>query len=119
MTDKYPKPRIIQEPMSQISIKGDNVTLICRANSTADTPLNFTWKHNNVELSGMNLQTNVGSFESEATEATSMLHLNNVTHANAGKYQCLVTNSYGTTYSAKAILNVLGKLYMFIMLIKC
>lgn len=105
--DKYPKPRIIQEPMSQISIKGDNVTLICRANSTADTPLNFTWKHNNVELSGMNLQTNVGSFESEATEATSMLHLNNVTHANAGKYQCLVTNSYGTTYSAKAILNVL------------
>ncbi|XP_029165453.1 leucine-rich repeats and immunoglobulin-like domains protein 3 [Nylanderia fulva] len=104
---EYPKPRIIQEPMSQMSIKGDNVTLICRATSTADAPLNFTWKYNNVELSGMNLQTNISSSESGATEATSTLYLTNVTHANAGKYQCMVTNNYGTTYSAKAILTVL------------
>ncbi|KMQ95575.1 leucine-rich repeats and immunoglobulin-like domains protein 3 protein [Lasius niger] len=105
--DEYPKPRIIQEPMSQMSIKGDNVTLICRASSTSDAPLHFIWKHNNVELDEANLQTNIGSSESGVTEATSMLHLTNVTHANAGKYQCMVTNNYGTTYSAKAILNVL------------
>lgn len=116
ITDEYPKPRIIHEPMSQMSIKGDNVTLICRATSTSDAPLHFIWKHNNVELDDANLQTNIGSSESGVTEATSMLHLTNVTHANAGKYQCMVTNNYGTTYSAKAILNVLGKLYMFIVL---
>ncbi|XP_072747226.1 uncharacterized protein [Anoplolepis gracilipes] len=104
--DEYPKPRIIQEPISQMSIKGNNATLICRATSTADAPLNFIWKHNNVELNEANLQ-NIGSSESGATEVTSMLHLINVTHANAGKYQCMVTNNYGTTYSAKAILNVL------------
>ncbi|EFN74858.1 Leucine-rich repeats and immunoglobulin-like domains protein 3 [Camponotus floridanus] len=105
--DEYPKPRIIQEPMSQMSIKGNNATLICRASSTADAPLHFIWKHNNVELNGANLQTNISSSESGATEATSMLHLTNITHADAGKYQCMVTNNYGTTYSAKAMLNVL------------
>ncbi|GAB1865789.1 Leucine-rich repeats and immunoglobulin-like domains protein 3 [Camponotus japonicus] len=105
--DEYPKPRIIQEPMSQMSIKGNNVTLICRVSSTADAPLHFIWKHNNVELNGANLQTNISSSESGATEATSMLHLTNITHADAGKYQCMVTNNYGTAYSAKAMLNVL------------
>lgn len=100
--------------MSQMSIKGNNVTLICRVSSTADAPLHFIWKHNNVELNGANLQTNTSSSESGATEATSMLHLTNITHADAGKYQCMVTNNYGTAYSAKAMLNVLGKLYMFI-----
>lgn len=102
--------------MSQMSIKGHNVTLICRASSTAIAQLHFIWKHNNVELNGANLQTNINSSESGATEATSMLHLTNITHANAGKYQCMVTNNYGTTYSAKATLGVLGKLYMFIVL---
>lgn len=109
--------------MSQMSIKGNNATLICRASSTADTPLHFIWKHNNVELNGANLQTNINSSESGATEATSMLHLINITHANAGKYQCMVTNNYGTTYSAKAMLNVLGKLHtcslFLIMLMRC
>lgn len=105
--DEYPKPRIIQEPVSQMSIKGDNVKLICRATSTADTPLHFTWKHDNVELDDANLQTNLSFSESGVTEATSILYLTNVTHTNAGKYQCMVTNTYGTTYSAKARLSVL------------
>ncbi|XP_024875093.1 leucine-rich repeats and immunoglobulin-like domains protein 3 isoform X1 [Temnothorax curvispinosus] len=105
--DEYPKPRIIQEPVSKMSIKGDNVKLGCRATSTADTPLHFTWKHDNVELDDTNLQTNLSSSESGVTEATSVLYLTNVTHANAGKYQCMVTNTYGTTYSAKARLSVL------------
>lgn len=105
--DEYPKPRIIKEPASQMSIKGDNVKLVCRATSTADTPLQFTWKHDNVELNDTNLQTNLSSSESGVTEATSVLHITNVTHSNAGKYQCMVTNTYGTTYSAKARLSVL------------
>ncbi|XP_011067532.1 PREDICTED: leucine-rich repeats and immunoglobulin-like domains protein 3 isoform X2 [Acromyrmex echinatior] len=105
--DKYPKPRIIEEPASQMSIKGDDVKLICRATSTADKPLHFTWKHDNVELSDVNLQTQLSSSESGVTEATSILFLTNITHAKAGKYQCMVSNTYGTTYSAKAKLSVL------------
>jgi len=111
--DEYPKPRIIEEPASQMSIKGDDVKLICRATSTADTPLHFTWKHDNVELSDVNLQTQLSSSESGVTEATSILYLTNITHAKAGKYQCMVSNTYGTTYSTKAKLSVLGKLNIF------
>ncbi|XP_011630476.1 leucine-rich repeats and immunoglobulin-like domains protein 3 [Pogonomyrmex barbatus] len=105
--DEYPKPRIIQEPVSQMSIKGENVTLVCRATSTADTPLHFIWKHDNVELDDANLQTTLSSSESGVTEATSVLYLTNISYANAGKYQCMVMNTYGTTYSAKARLSVL------------
>ncbi|XP_014478669.1 PREDICTED: leucine-rich repeats and immunoglobulin-like domains protein 3 isoform X2 [Dinoponera quadriceps] len=105
--DQYPKPRIVEEPVSQISIKGDNVTLVCRATSTAVATLHFTWKHDNVELDGAMLQTSVGSSANGTTEASSVLQLINVTHANQGKYQCMVTNNYGATYSAKATLSVL------------
>ncbi|XP_076176915.1 uncharacterized protein LOC143151537 isoform X2 [Ptiloglossa arizonensis] len=106
--DEYPKPRIIEEPKSQMGIKGDNVTLTCRATSTANAPLHFTWKHDNVEMESDNLQINTDSMESSGvTEASSILHLTNVTHANAGKYQCMVTNTYGTTYSSRAKISIL------------
>ncbi|XP_068971949.1 leucine-rich repeats and immunoglobulin-like domains protein 3 [Bombus flavifrons] len=105
--DEYPKPRIIEEPKSQMGIKGDNVTLVCRATSTASAPLHFTWKHDNVEMDDVNLQINTDSVENGVTEASSILHFTNVTHANAGKYQCMVTNTYGTTYSTKAKISIL------------
>ncbi|XP_076619490.1 uncharacterized protein LOC143340938 [Colletes latitarsis] len=106
--DEYPKPRIIEEPKSQMGIKGDKVILTCRATSTANAPLHFTWKHDNVEIESGNLQINTDSMESSGvTEASSVLHLTNVTHANAGKYQCMVTNTYGTTYSTKAKISIL------------
>ncbi|XP_066589218.1 leucine-rich repeats and immunoglobulin-like domains protein 3 [Prorops nasuta] len=105
--DDYPKPRIIQEPVGQMSIKGDNVTLVCRANSTANAPLHFTWKHDNVEMKKRDFQNDVSTSENGVTEVTSTLTIFNVTHAHAGKYQCMVTNNYGTTYSAKVKLSVL------------
>ena len=111
--DKFPKPRIIEEPMSQMSIRGDNVTLACRANSTADIPIQFTWKHENVELRNPELQTDTVSSKQGVTNATSILHLVNVTHGNAGRYQCMVANTYGTTYSAKAKIQVLSKFFSF------
>lgn len=92
-----------------MGIKGDNVTLVCRATSTASAPLHFTWKHDNVEMDDVNLQINTDSVENGVTEASSILHFTNVTHANAGKYQCMVTNTYGTTYSTKAKISILGK----------
>lgn len=38
--------------------------------------------------------------------ATSMLVIPNVTHADSGKYQCVVSNNFGTTYSTKAKVNI-------------
>ncbi|XP_044009805.1 leucine-rich repeats and immunoglobulin-like domains protein 3 isoform X2 [Aphidius gifuensis] len=105
--DEFPKPIIIEEPVSKMGIKGDNVTLTCRATSTADTPLYFTWKHENVEVRKHQVETVVTASGKGTTEATSTLNLVNVKHGNAGKYQCMVSNTYGTSYSAKAKINVL------------
>ncbi|KAG8042038.1 hypothetical protein G9C98_000029 [Cotesia typhae] len=105
--DEFPKPRIVEEPSSQMSIKGENVTLTCRATSTADTPLQFTWKHENTELRDVDIETSHIASENGVTEALSSLHLINVSHEDAGKYQCMVANTFGTSYSAKAKISVL------------
>lgn len=111
--DEYPKPRIIEEPASQMTTRGDNVSLTCRATSTADAPLIFKWKHENIELRKTGLQVDTGTAERGVTEASSILHLVNVTHGNAGRYQCMVENTYGTTYSAKVKISVLGEFRRF------
>lgn len=93
-----------------MSIKGHNVTLTCKVSSTADAPIQFTWKHDNVEIKNRSMHNDTSSLNNGVMEATSHLNLYNVTHANAGKYQCMITNSYGTTYSGKAKLSVLSEL---------
>lgn len=91
-----------------MSIKGDNVSLICRATSTADAPLHFTWKHDNVEWDS-SFHKEVASSNRGITEASSVLQIANITLSKSGRYQCMVTNNYGTTYSAKAKINVLSE----------
>lgn len=105
--DEFPKPRIVEEPTSQMAIKGNNATLTCTATSTADTPLYFTWKHENIELRNAEVQTISIPSESGITNTSSLLHLINVSNAMAGRYQCMVTNTFGTTYSSKAKISVL------------
>lgn len=107
--DEYPKPRIIEQPQSQQSIRGANVTLLCRATSTASARLEFTWKHDNMELYNFDVEVNAESSERGVMEAVSKFYLINVTHSDAGRYQCMVANNYGTTYSTKAKIIVLGK----------
>ncbi|XP_058810468.1 leucine-rich repeats and immunoglobulin-like domains protein 3 isoform X2 [Phymastichus coffea] len=106
--DESPKPRIIEEPASQLSIKGDNVTLKCKAAITADAPFHFTWKHDNLEIRDRTLYSDEEpSLLDGLTVASSELRLNNVSNTHAGRYQCIVTNNYGTSYSAKVKISVL------------
>lgn len=42
------------------------------------------------------------------TEHTTILHLRHVTFAHEGRYQCIITNHFGSTYSSKARLIVNG-----------
>ena len=46
------------------------------------------------------------SFDGKGREVTSELHLHNMTYEDAGKYQCVVKNKFGTTYSERANITV-------------
>lgn len=50
----------------------------------------------------------------EALEYTSVLHLFSVNFTDEGKYQCIVTNHFGSNYSHKAKLTVNGKELCFL-----
>ncbi|KAF2881868.1 hypothetical protein ILUMI_24300 [Ignelater luminosus] len=87
--DDLPKPRLIEEPEPEImALKGENISLSCKAMSSASEVVATT-------LDGKN------------TESTSILNIYKVQRADAGKYQCVVSNKYGATYSQKSSISVL------------
>jgi sugar lactone lactonase YvrE len=81
-------PTIITQPISQAAPIGSNVTFAVTATGTA--PLSYQWQF---------YGTNVGLL-------TNTLTIMNVTTSHAGSYQVVVTNLFGSTTSAAAILTV-------------
>lgn len=49
------------------------------------------------------------SIPANSTIVTSVLHLNNVDHSDAGRYQCIVSNKFGATYSHRFKVSVACK----------
>ena len=93
------------------------MTLFCRAASTSPANMTFLWKldseimedvkEKDVCVSGTRCVENVAHiFDGKGREITSQLHLTNLTYDDAGKYQCLVSNAFGVTYSEKADITV-------------
>lgn len=49
--DDTPKPQIVDEPKSPIlAIKGTNITIECTAFVTVGTDIEFSWKHDNLDI---------------------------------------------------------------------
>lgn len=107
MCSESPNPRILEEPMSQLAVKGTNITLNCTAIASASSAMIFKWKRDNFELSPRHIVTesNVQSLTNN-TVATSKLIMTDISQENAGKYQCIVSNVYGTSYSQKVKIGV-------------
>jgi hypothetical protein len=89
-------PLITNEPASQTNVVGGNVTL--QVNAIGAGTLTYQWFFNTGKLAN-------GAHVSGATSAT--LTLSNVTTNNAGNYQVIVSNSYGSATSAVATVTVL------------
>lgn len=104
-----PKPRLIEEPDLQImALKGENVSLNCKAMSSSKSIMKFQWKKDNIEINRSDIIIRSKTDpDGNTTETSSQLNLNSVQHSDAGKYQCIVTNRYGTTYSKKSNISVL------------
>lgn len=104
-----PNPRIIEEPHSMLAIKEKNLTLSCSATSSSSLPMSFKWRRDNFELK--DVQIDIETLKQPLTNhtvSTSRLILYNVSHTHAGRYQCVVSNNYGTTYSQKIKINVVS-----------
>ncbi|XP_029901992.1 leucine-rich repeats and immunoglobulin-like domains protein 3 [Myripristis murdjan] len=111
--DDFPKPQITVQPETQSAIKGTNVTFICSAASSSDSPMTFAWKKDNEVLNDaeihnqahLRVQGGAGG-ETEVTEYTTTLQLRSVEFSSEGRYQCVISNHFGSSYSTKAKLTV-------------
>ncbi|MGA2051955.1 MAG: immunoglobulin domain-containing protein, partial [Opitutales bacterium] len=96
LTVLYP-PTITTQPRPLTVKSGSSATFTVKVSSTSTTPLGYQWTFNGAPLSdGPNL---TGSL-------TPSLTITDVTSANAGPYQVVITNAAGTLTSASVKLTV-------------
>lgn len=106
--DDFPKPYITEEPTTKVALKEENVTLTCKAESTAVSPMTTVWKKDNLVYKGSQTVTFARSPDGRTSLMTSELLLQNITDEDAGRYQCVVSNDFGSTYSSRAKITVHG-----------
>lgn len=107
--DELPKPRLIEQPEPEImALKGENIFLSCKAISSDPGEMTFQWKKNNLEITNGNITVTRTSSEDGNAETVSKLGIYKAETRDAGLYQCIVSNSFGTTYSQKSNISVLG-----------
>ncbi|XP_073476080.1 leucine-rich repeats and immunoglobulin-like domains protein 3 isoform X1 [Aquarana catesbeiana] len=106
--DDFPKPQITVQPETQSAIRGSNVSFICSAASSSDSPMTFSWKKDNELLHDAEMENyaHLRTQGGEVMEYTSILKLRDVEFDGEGKYQCVISNHFGTSYSVKAKLTV-------------
>uniref|UniRef100_A0A4W5MDE5 Leucine-rich repeats and immunoglobulin-like domains 3 n=1 Tax=Hucho hucho TaxID=62062 RepID=A0A4W5MDE5_9TELE len=123
--DDFPKPQITVQPETQSAIKSTNVTFVCSAASSSDSPMTFAWKKDNEVLNDAEIHNQAHlraqgggqGRETEVTEYTTTLQLRSVEFTSEGKYQCVISNHFGSSYSTKAKLTVNSKLHNLLVLI--
>ncbi|KAJ8391161.1 hypothetical protein AAFF_G00095900 [Aldrovandia affinis] len=103
--DDFPKPRITEHPETRVALRGNNVTLSCRASSSSDSSMATAWRKDGEVLYDAEVQ-NFARYQQGELVYTTMLHLLNVNFTDEGRYQCVVTNHFGSNYSNWAKLTV-------------
>ncbi|CAG5115947.1 unnamed protein product, partial [Candidula unifasciata] len=102
---EFLKPVILESPKSANGYKGENLTLTCIAAITGDSQPHIHWKKDNTLLND-SLSVVTASSDGDVKRYTSNLHLTDMQDSMAGRYQCVVANDFGSTFSQKAYLNV-------------
>ncbi|XP_037348275.1 leucine-rich repeats and immunoglobulin-like domains protein 1 isoform X2 [Talpa occidentalis] len=106
--DDFPKPQIITQPETTMAVVGKDIRFTCSAASSSSSPMTFAWKKDNEVLPNADMENfaHVRAQDGELMEYTTILHLRRVTFGHEGRYQCIITNHFGSTYSHKARLTV-------------
>ncbi|KAJ8245551.1 hypothetical protein GJAV_G00271950 [Gymnothorax javanicus] len=70
--------------------------------------MTFAWKKDNEALTDgeVHNQAHMRALPGDVTEYTTTLRLRNVDFASEGRYQCVISNHFGSSYSSKAKLTV-------------
>lgn len=110
-SDDLPKPQIITQPETTMAVVGKDIRFTCSAASSSSSPMTFAWKKDNEVLVNADMENfaHVRAQDGEVMEYTTILHLRRVTFGHEGRYQCVITNHFGSTYSHKARLTVNGR----------
>uniref|UniRef100_A0A4W6D5H0 Leucine rich repeats and immunoglobulin like domains 2 n=1 Tax=Lates calcarifer TaxID=8187 RepID=A0A4W6D5H0_LATCA len=103
--DDFPKPQITTHPETSVALRGNNVTLSCVASSSSDSPMTTAWRKDGEVLYDAEVQ-NYARYQEGELIYTTMLHLLNVNFTDEGRYQCVVSNHFGSNYSNRAKLTV-------------
>lgn len=91
-----------------MALRGINVTLSCVASSSSDSPMTTAWRKDGEVLYDAEVQ-NYARYQEGELIYTTVLHLLNVNFTDEGRYQCVVSNHFGSNYSNRAKLTVNGE----------
>lgn len=101
------KPRLLQDLNSEImALKGENVSIHCTARSALNDNMTFRWIKDSFEVTPLRYSNTTIKVTDKTIDVDSVLNLTMVKNSDAGKYQCVVSNSFGKTYSQKAMVSV-------------
>lgn len=103
--DDFPKPHITLHPETSVALRGSNVTLSCVASSSSDSPMTTAWRKDGEVLYDAEVQ-NYARYQDAELIYSTVLHLLNVNFTDEGRYQCVVSNHFGSNYSNRAKLTV-------------
>ncbi|XP_015273496.1 PREDICTED: leucine-rich repeats and immunoglobulin-like domains protein 1 [Gekko japonicus] len=106
--EDFPKPQIIVQPETTTAVLGKNIRFTCSAASSSSSPMTFAWKKDNEILHHAEMENfaHVRATDGMVMEYTTVLLLRHVAFTHEGRYQCIITNHFGSTYSQKAQLTV-------------
>lgn len=86
------------------------MTLRCVASSSSDSPMTTAWRKDGEVLYDAEVQ-NYARYQDGELIYTTVLHVLNVNFTDEGRYQCVVSNHFGSNYSNRAKLTVNGKCF--------
>lgn len=110
LPDDLPKPKITVHPVTTAAVLGKDVRLTCTAASSSSSPMTFTWRKDQETLRQAEVENfaHVRASDGGVMEYTTILHLRHVTFNHEGRYQCIISNHFGSSYSNKARVTVNG-----------
>uniref|UniRef100_A0A8C1DLB2 Leucine rich repeats and immunoglobulin like domains 1 n=1 Tax=Cyprinus carpio carpio TaxID=630221 RepID=A0A8C1DLB2_CYPCA len=106
--DDLPKPQITVHPVTTAAVLGKDVRLTCTAASSSSSPMTFTWLKDQETLRQAEVENfaHVRASDGGVMEYTTILHLRHVTFNHEGRYQCIISNHFGSSYSNRARVTV-------------